>query len=245
MVRHSLSMFMHTHLYNLSDSNTDRTRPTRRTAPTAKLTDSNNAEAAELGFQRKAVQDFRMRQVQQATCNADISHVTERAVANKPSHPTSQQKRAVSPTSSSDVLLVESEDEPRPGTCLYLSCSCTHSDLNFGTAKRPRPSNGNPSELDEEGFLKDLNVQSPKDATPTREDKRRDVDMFFHPPVDKSINGTTKKYCVCKVCPYVHSLYVMAHINCLCSDKKLIINEITTLRRHLEAHHSVSTIYIQ
>ncbi|KAI0253025.1 hypothetical protein BJV78DRAFT_1281338 [Lactifluus subvellereus] len=45
---------------------TSQARPSRHIAPTSKLTDSNNAARPELTFQRKAVQEFRMRQAQEA-----------------------------------------------------------------------------------------------------------------------------------------------------------------------------------
>ena len=43
-----------------------QTRPARRAVPTSKLTDANNSEKPELSFQRKAVDEFRSRQVQEA-----------------------------------------------------------------------------------------------------------------------------------------------------------------------------------
>ncbi|KAH0583240.1 hypothetical protein J132_09984 [Termitomyces sp. J132] len=38
----------------------------------------------------------------------------------------------------------------------------------------------------------------------------------------KNVNGKEKKYCICKVC----------------LNKKAIVNEVTMLQHHLEAHHS-------
>ncbi|KAG5335371.1 hypothetical protein C0989_001315 [Termitomyces sp. Mn162] len=43
-----------------------------------------------------------------------------------------------------------------------------------------------------------------------------------HTPVMKNVNGKEKKYCICKVC----------------LNKKAIVNEVTMLQHHLEAHHS-------
>ena len=72
------------------------------------------------------------------------------------------------------------------------------------TAKWTHSSLGNPKEVDDEGFLMDVDVQQIDEDVPSREDKRRDVDNFFQPPVEKTVNGKTKKYCICKLCPYVH-----------------------------------------
>jgi hypothetical protein len=47
----------------------------------------------------------------------------------------------------------------------------------------------------------DVDVQPIDKDSPMREDKRRDVDQFFYPPVVKDINGKKKKQCVCKICP--------------------------------------------
>ncbi|KAM6495523.1 hypothetical protein JOM56_008229 [Amanita muscaria] len=44
-----------------------QTRPSRQAAPTAKLTDANNAVQAELSFQRKAVQEFCTHSAQETT----------------------------------------------------------------------------------------------------------------------------------------------------------------------------------
>jgi hypothetical protein len=75
--------------------------------------------------------------------------------------------------------------------------------LNIVTAKQTHASLGNPKEVDDEGFLMDVDVQKIDEDIPSREDKRRDVDHFFKSPVEKSINGKVKKYCICKLCPYV------------------------------------------
>ena len=64
-----------------------------------------------------------------------------------------------------------------------------------------RASLGNPKEVDDEGFLMDVDVQAIDEDPPSREDKRRDVDYFFKSPVEKSVNGKVKKYCICKLCP--------------------------------------------
>jgi hypothetical protein len=75
--------------------------------------------------------------------------------------------------------------------------------LNIVIAKQTHASLGNPKEVDDEGFLMDVDVQTIDEDPPSREDKRRDVDHFFKSPVEKSVNGKVKRYCICKLCPYV------------------------------------------
>jgi hypothetical protein len=60
---------------------------------------------------------------------------------------------------------------------------------------------GNPIAKDADGFLLDVDIQSIDDAGSSREDKRRDVDKFFHPSTMNDVNGKQKKYRVCKLCP--------------------------------------------
>jgi hypothetical protein len=104
-------------------------------------------------------------------------------------------------------------------------------------------------DVNEEGFLLDVIVQPIDEDMPSEphEDKRRDIDHFFQPPVVKTINGKMKKYCSCKLCPYVpltSALLRFVNVNEInsCRDKRSIVNEVTMLRCHLEAHHSVSLL---
>jgi hypothetical protein len=62
---------------------------------------------------------------------------------------------------------------------------------------------GNPADVDSDGFLVDVVVQPVNENTPAYEDKRCDIVQFFHPAVLKVVNGKTKKYSTCKLCPYV------------------------------------------
>lgn len=68
-------------------------------------------------------------------------------------------------------------------------------------AKKKHGSLGNPVAIDEEGLLLDVEVQQTNESQSTREDKRRDVDQFFHAPVEKEIGGKKKRFCLCKLCP--------------------------------------------
>ena len=60
---------------------------------------------------------------------------------------------------------------------------------------------GNPVAVDADGLLMDVDVQAIDDSLPTREDKRQDVDHFFGIAVVKDVNGKSKKYRACKLCP--------------------------------------------
>jgi hypothetical protein len=75
--------------------------------------------------------------------------------------------------------------------------------IPVNTVKKKCPTVGNPTAVDKDGFLLDIDVQDINDDldVPSREDKRRDVDEFFEPAVVKEVNGKQKKYCACKLCP--------------------------------------------
>jgi len=69
------------------------------------------------------------------------------------------------------------------------------------SAKKKNASLGNPQAVDADGLLIDVDVQPLVDNTFTREEKRQDVDHFFHPVFEKEVKGKTKKYRMCKLCP--------------------------------------------
>ena len=69
-----------------------------------------------------------------------------------------------------------------------------------------RVSLGNPKDVDDEGFLVDVNVQPIHQDSPSCKDKQHNVDHFFEPPVVKTINRKMKKYCSCKHCLYVSNI---------------------------------------
>jgi hypothetical protein len=73
--------------------------------------------------------------------------------------------------------------------------------LNVVTAKKTHGSLGNPVDVDSDGLLIDVDVQPIDDIGQSREDKRRDINEFFHPAVVKVINGASKKFSTCKLCP--------------------------------------------
>ena len=95
--------------------------------------------------------------------------------------------------------------------------------------------------MDKDGLLIDVDVQS-VDSSPacTREDKQKDVDHFFHSAVVKIVKGKAKKY--------AHESFHRHLLSCLYTDTLYrgsisIIDQITTLHRHLEFKHKVSFIY--
>jgi hypothetical protein len=72
----------------------------------------------------------------------------------------------------------------------------------FLVGEKRRGTLSNPTAVDGDGLLVDVVVQSVDDISPiTREDKRQDVDQFFHAAVNKDVKGKSKKYCACKLCP--------------------------------------------
>lgn len=60
---------------------------------------------------------------------------------------------------------------------------------------------GNPQAIDADGLLVDVDVQPVDDSSLMREERRQDVDHFFHAPFTKIVNGKAKKYRKCKICP--------------------------------------------
>jgi len=71
---------------------TARTQPTCLAAPTAKLTDANNAEQPGLSFQHKAVNAFHARQAQETASVASVPNTpidsTAAPLACEPDEPT-------------------------------------------------------------------------------------------------------------------------------------------------------------
>lgn len=60
---------------------------------------------------------------------------------------------------------------------------------------------GNPQATDANSLLVDVDIQSVNDNASSHEDRRQDVDHFFCTAVIKDVNGKSKKYCTCKLCP--------------------------------------------
>lgn len=76
----------------------------------------------------------------------------------------------------------------------------SHFYLNIFTGKNARATIGNPTAVDADGLLMDVDVQSVEDNQPAREDKTQDVDQFFYTAVMRDVNGKSKKYRTCKLC---------------------------------------------
>jgi len=58
----------------------------------------------------------------------------------------------------------------------------------------------NPVDVDSDGLLVDIDIQSINDIGQSHKDKQHDINKFFHPAVTKVIQGVTKKYSTCKLC---------------------------------------------
>jgi hypothetical protein len=55
---------------------------------------------------------------------------------------------------------------------------------------------------DADGLLLDVDVQRiDENPAPTREDKQQDMDQFFRTAIERDVNGKSKKYRACKLCP--------------------------------------------
>lgn len=103
---------------------TSKARPSRHIAPTSKLTDDNNAAQPQLAFQRKAVQDFRFRQAQEAESLPNPSSPNAAAAAASPIA-TPQLKRNLPTSADPDTEDDECDgggvnEQPNPGTSLLV-----------------------------------------------------------------------------------------------------------------------------
>ncbi|KAG6863128.1 hypothetical protein C0993_012772 [Termitomyces sp. T159_Od127] len=180
------------HLNELSVEQTSQARPTRRTLPTAKLTDENNLERPKLPFQRKAVDAYHEQQAQDAASRSSNDHLVPEVTIVDEDLPESSQE----PCNESDTV--------EPSASRHKHSIVLDSDDEIETrvpSKKPRVSLGNPTAVGDNGLLADIDVQTINDEKATREDKRRDIDQFFHQPITKEVGGKEKKYCICKVCP--------------------------------------------
>lgn len=105
---------------------------------------------------------------------------------------------------SSTIEILDSQDvnenTPTKGKFFKLS-RCVPGCINIITGKKKRATLGNPVATDADGLLMDVDVQPVDDNRPTREDKRQDVDWFFHTAIVKESNGKSKKFRACKICP--------------------------------------------
>ena len=64
---------------------TVQTRPSRKAAPTSKLTDANNTERPQLPFQRKAVEAFRSRRAQELAGGTSLANPLIQSIPALPS----------------------------------------------------------------------------------------------------------------------------------------------------------------
>ena len=97
-------------------------------------------------------------------------------------------------------------DEPDAGLSRAKGMYCKKHAFVYAKAHRSQKTHaslGNPTAVDEEGLLIDVEVQPVNDGVMTHKDTRRDIDTFFSPPFLKAVNGHAKKYCSCKLCLYV------------------------------------------
>ena len=189
---------------------------------TAKLKDTANASIPQLSFQRKAVQDYRSRpsEVSQPAL-AESTNDPPSSSLTLEAHTTStlQAKRSFSSitsdagpslpdkhnnTNSVNELEVadDSERVRKKGMYCLIYCTVSNQCPYVFPVKVTQTTLGNPVAVDSDGLLMDVDVQPIDDSQPTREEKRQDVDQFFCIAVVKDVNGKSKKYCTCKICPW-------------------------------------------
>ena len=80
----------------------------------------------------------------------------------------------------------------------------SHFTTDFITEKKICASLGNPRQMDEHGFLADIQVQSIDKKSYTRKEKTIDIERFFHSPVVEDVKADgepPKAHRCCKLCP--------------------------------------------
>jgi len=81
------------------------------------------------------------------------------------------------------------------------SLKCTDHCFNVALGNKRRATLGNPTAVNMDGLLVDVDVQSIDNSPLTHEDKQKDTDHFFCIAVTKNVNRKSKKYHACKLCP--------------------------------------------
>ncbi|KAH9166216.1 hypothetical protein EDB89DRAFT_2063470 [Lactarius sanguifluus] len=189
--------------------------PLCRTALTSKLTDTNNAAQPELSFQHQAVLAFRTQaQAQETSSSPSLNPLVD--TINFPTRSESLPKHKASAIVNAEAEWIGSgEDEDTDGlpksskkrhiteTSSTSKSKCIiptteDSDTDSGDeadeepsrtkAKKSHASLGNPTNVDEDGLLLDVDVQLVHEGVPVHEDKQRDIDNFFGPAILKTVN---------------------------------------------------------
>ena len=149
-------------------SQASQARPSRHIAPTSKLTDDNNKAQPELAFQRKAVQDYRIRQAQEA--KSLLNQLSPDAAS--PTVPTTkpQLKRNLSVIIDTDTEDGERDGrgvteqlKPRMSSLVHLKPKKAHSPLISGKKQRIIPTTTNVSQT-KHVVIDDANSDGEDDA---------------------------------------------------------------------------------
>ena len=174
-------------------------------------------------------------------------------------HVTAKKRRIVPITTQDSIIITSDEDASGEDNADVEQTSATHayvlrkhdSTLNIITAKWMQASLGTPKEVDNKGLLMDIDVQPIDEDVPlaSHKDKRHDIDHFFQSLLLRRLLMERLKNIV--IASSAHTYHIPRYVWLLMRsiiyshrDKKSIVNEVTTLHRHLEAHHSVSWLLL-
>ncbi|KAF7350175.1 putative AC transposase [Mycena venus] len=104
-----------------------------------------------------------------------------------------------------------------------VACPRTDSEDASGPSTSRDRSSGDPTALDDEGFLADIDVTDLTSAKKAKTDANKDINYFFGPIYNiRRSDNTVQARRICAKCP---------------GGKKSITAHSTTLRRHLESDH--------
>ena len=117
----------------------------------------------------------------------------------------SQVEGGCTASDTADDDMMNAEDIHANGI-VFLACDDCQM-IIFGLGKKKKKATlGNPQAVNADGLLVDIDVQEVNDTPSMCEDKRQDVDHFFHTAIVKEVSSKSKNYHTCKSCLWVLAL---------------------------------------
>ncbi|TFY77607.1 hypothetical protein EWM64_g6405 [Hericium alpestre] len=196
----------------------------------ARVADPSNAAAPASASNREAVERTReLERAREAERNCELERARERLIPESESSCRSQLIQGSTATTA--TLGAEKRIVSAPGVDADDSSDIiVEIDPPRTSRKCPRIQTPPCDELDSDGLLKDIELLDTdvKSSCISNEQRCHDITEFFDPPFEKekvADNKKIKKFRSCKICRRK-------------KQPQILVNEATTLRRHLEAKHA-------